>query len=89
MNRGNEPVLYRTYATSAELPDIYKHTRKLVTELFDDSTFRPWVVNGQLGVCVLCASSGLCATVRDTLLPKLISGEVRIEEATRKVEAAL
>jgi type I restriction enzyme, S subunit len=29
------------------------------------------------------------ATVRDTLLPKLISGEVRIDEATRKVEAAL
>jgi type I restriction enzyme S subunit len=29
------------------------------------------------------------ATVRDTLLPKLISGEVWIEEATRKVEAAL
>jgi type I restriction enzyme S subunit len=29
------------------------------------------------------------ATVRDTPLPKLISGEVRIDEATRKVEAAL
>ena len=36
----------------------------------------------------ICESEHL-ATLRDTLLPRLLSGEVRVAEAARTVEAAL
>ena len=40
---------------------------------------------------ILCnfGQSQTLASLRDTLLPKLLSGEIRVKEAEREVEAAL
>ncbi len=40
-------------------------------------------------ICTLCAEANTLASLRDTLLPRLMSGELRIRDAEQQVESSL
>ena len=42
-----------------------------------------------LGASTVAAEARTLAALRDTLLPKLISGEIRVKQSERTVEAAV